>query len=871
MKPKYSKGSEWRRWDLHVHTPASYDWHGGEVTPEELVEKAIEEGLSVIAVTDHHRVGWVDQIANAANDKGLTILPGVELRTDKGNRGIHVIGIFPEGTSAKNIYDKILSPLGFSDSDISTKGDDQIYCDFEEACKKIKEMNGIISLHAGKRSCGIEQLNSDARSLLKKDIANQVDILEVTDTAQVEDYEKKVFPNVGRKWPMIVTSDSVDRQQLSHKKGHSLDCIGKSFTWIKADPTFEGLKQIKYEPNLRIKIQEDDPNESETFARIENCSIGFPDDLRIRDKESGKSLDFCLRGAYEILFSNNLTCVIGGRGSGKSTVIHILYNLWENNEIGKLHEINSPISNLELSREPLTKVRELTSAEIPANTEFFLQNEIEKFARDIDEMSKLVRHRLDLLSSLDSASGSLKEKEKKWSDVEKEIAGLLRAYEYISDADKEIDLLNHNIRTLRKQVDVIKSKEYKALQKEIEEASSCIARFNAYQNDYEKLIKEIVALSDRIKKLDWRHFKNQEILNQLSKGLDDQILQIKASVEASKEEFDEQKYPNELEEKKEKLKRFLHEKGLSEENIEELTDAAEQINSLEAKVRNLKTEKLPYEDIYKRREELLGDYQEKYKDYRKRFFEVANELEKRLSKLDFTDDKGRINFEPKTSYKILTNAITQFIKRSNKSKTTLSIDNIQTVLFDSRDISDLINDKQKIRDIVIASRKATIHTQVLQELVNDDVFLERLYLEMYKHYFDIGNILVQTELDGKLLQNTSFGERCGIVIAIILVAGTNPIVIDQPEDNLDGKFISKVLVPLVRRQKQNRQIILITRDANIVIGGDAELIQILESSNGKTTITPSTIENIRERSKYIWILDGGVEAFQKREEKYNIK
>ena len=57
MKPPYPKGSEWRKWDLHVHTPASYDWHGGEVTPEELVEKAIEEGLSVIAVTDHHSVG----------------------------------------------------------------------------------------------------------------------------------------------------------------------------------------------------------------------------------------------------------------------------------------------------------------------------------------------------------------------------------------------------------------------------------------------------------------------------------------------------------------------------------------------------------------------------------------------------------------------------------------------------------------------------------------------------------------------------------------------------------------------------------------------------------------------------------------------
>ena len=114
---------------------------------------------------------------------------------------------------------------------------------------------------------------------------------------------------------------------------------------------------------------------------------------------------------------------------------------------------------------------------------------------------------------------------------------------------------------------------------------------------------------------------------------------------------------------------------------------------------------------------------------------------------------------------------------------------------------------------------------------------------MLKHYFDNKNIQVQTKLGEKLLQNTSFGERCGIVIAITLVAGTNPIVIDQPEDNLDGKYISEVLVPLIRGQKQKRQIILITRDANIAIGADSELILILDKEERGSVLLPATIEN----------------------------
>ena len=78
-------------------------------------------------------------------------------------------------------------------------------------------------------------------------------------------------------------------------------------------------------------------------------------------------------------------------------------------------------------------------------------------------------------------------------------------------------------------------------------------------------------------------------------------------------------------------------------------------------------------------------------------------------------------------------------------------------------------------------------------------------------------------------------------------------------------------MPLIRKRKHNRQVILVTRDANIVIGGDAELIHILESDEIRTEVTLSSIENIKHRGKYIWILDGGKEAFEKREKKYGFR
>ena len=92
MEYKNTRGSEWRKWDLHIHTPAS----DGNGSPDEIVSKAIEQGLSVIAITDHHSADYIDKVREAANDKNIAVISGIEFRSEYGSKSVHFIAYFPE-------------------------------------------------------------------------------------------------------------------------------------------------------------------------------------------------------------------------------------------------------------------------------------------------------------------------------------------------------------------------------------------------------------------------------------------------------------------------------------------------------------------------------------------------------------------------------------------------------------------------------------------------------------------------------------------------------------------------------------------------------------------------------------------------------
>ena len=948
-----NRGSQWRKWDLHVHTPESRETLGDnwDTFVEHLIDCAKAHGVSAIATADYFTLeGYRKLLAYynaathtlAANGKSvpLYIVPGVELRLNSFNAQGHSINlhvffdpdcspdflkhIFLEQLKLNYRGSEIpLNPqglwaIGKSVSDGSALRLDEDFGAVSDAVKKsyVRKALGVATLNyaditealkaiddifqrqkvsrkkylvcvVGKGHGGISSLkwfeDTDSTKfsragLIREHLTHEADVIFSNDPSDRKFYlgqhpdtpESEVQARFSNLKPCVWGCDGDSLPTLLHpSNGNTRD-----YTWIKADASFEGLKQITYEPEQRVIVQQDDPSEQNTYAKVDTLELDFPDDLKIRDKESNETTPFCLQGKQEVSFSPNLTCVIGGRGSGKSTIVHLLFNLVSKRDTTRLTKLNSPLSNLQCgSKDELGKIASLSKCNVPANTEFFLQNEVEKFAKDISEMSALIRTRLYGLSTLDDSRKSLQQIEVEWKATAGDVDRLISAYDEITRIDSENEATTKQRDTLKAQTEVISSTEYKELQREIEDIATSITAFETYEKEYKRLATEISTLMKSASRLDWSKFGGQDALTGLSADLMKRQAEIKASFDAAKAKYDAADYSAKSVQKKAELKAFLTNKGLSPENIGELAAASEQIASLEQEIKDLQQERTPHSETFESKEATLAAYRQAHASYKAEFEAVASKLHSGLKTLKFDNQQALISFQLKMNMQPLKDGIAEFVKKSNSSRLSLRSDSIQTVIFGDAKDDDLlriVTDKTALVDSINKSETADAHTQVLQELANQPEFVERMHLRMQRNYFDIQSIQIQTKLGDKSLQNTSFGERCGIVIAIALVAGTNPIIIDQPEDNLDGKYISTVLVPLIREQKRRRQIILVTRDANIVIGGDSELVLILDKNEKGTSLVPASIESQSARQQYIWILDGGEQAFQKREERYCI-
>jgi predicted metal-dependent phosphoesterase TrpH len=99
------RGSFWHRWDLHFHTPSSFDYQDKRVTNQQIVDGLINAGVRVVAITDHHTmdVQRIRELQDLGKDK-LTVLPGIELRSDQGGDPIHYICIFPDDRNLDHIW-----------------------------------------------------------------------------------------------------------------------------------------------------------------------------------------------------------------------------------------------------------------------------------------------------------------------------------------------------------------------------------------------------------------------------------------------------------------------------------------------------------------------------------------------------------------------------------------------------------------------------------------------------------------------------------------------------------------------------------------------------------------------------------------------
>ena len=172
------------------------------------------------------------------------------------------------------------------------------------------------------------------------------------------------------------------------------------------------------------------------------------------------------------------------------------------------------------------------------------------------------------------------------------------------------------------------------------------------------------------------------------------------------------------------------------------------------------------------------------------------------------------------------------------------------------------------------SNNCNTNAKAFQEL--ESIFINKKTFEIYKlcikycQYDFKTNKVLKVLYDNKSLEDSSFGQRCTAAIVILLSLGNNPIILDEPEAHLDSSLIANYLVNLIKEQKKNRQIIFATHNANFVINADADLIIKLSNEDGITSSNSFTIENLEYRNSLL-NLEGGLDAFEKREKKYNIR
>ncbi|MEX2460247.1 MAG: PHP domain-containing protein [Paenibacillaceae bacterium] len=873
------KGSQWRKWDLHIHSTYSKESRA-KLTIKNIFDSAIASGISVVAITDHSNVKALDEIwkvhAETFEFEGtehnysdyIEFIPGVELKTDKGNKPIHMIALFPKQIDMDTYVEKVdtnfletnfLSKVGCSDSDIRAAGNGDYNAglldsdvNFENTCQLVRELGGVIIVHNGTKYGGfdqglshvpsidptVEELESHFNALKVRLMSECVDICEIPNASKSNLRDRDFYLKKFGK-PCIISSDSHENYE------------GLKYSWIKADPSIEGLKQVLFEPQYRLHLGDSPP--FNPVHKIERLLIDFPANTMINGEM------FCIKQKTEIVFSPNLTCLIGGRGSGKSTILNLLH---EKLQQGK----NNFFKNFKLNLPKDKYIKDfvlIDGDEEDKIIEFFSQNEIEEFALNFEKFTESIFPRILKFgdnSSLNTASTELDKYLQKLDTHIKNILNLYTLKETASHYEKKK-------KTQENIVSSLNDATYLELSQKMDQEDKETRRIKASQEKFEAFVKSLQVLitEHQIIKVENEYDIHRDMLIKL--------IQVSIEPYSDQNQFTEinqlhAESAERLEALKQELISYLESKGLKDENLADVTSATEEVNRLDDLLLSTNIEieginklinEFSFEDSLK--QAYILEINRKVDEHNKSLTNLSSQVKPIGLKYEFNSEKAKLHLLKLMMTEFSNLESFQNIKQNDVEKHLFSIE------------PEALTDKSSyIESLQRISNTKTKTSIAMVDYFSNDVNFVSFKLHVKRAYSDVNAFrVIRVNYDGKQLENTSFGQRCTAAIILLIKLGNTPIIIDEPEAHLDSMLVANYLVELIKESKQHRQIIFATHNANFAINGDAELINILEVDlRNETNIIPTTIEDLLNRDKLLQ-LEGGKIAFQTREKKYKIK
>jgi len=398
-------GSTWQKWDLHIHSPLTHQNNKyTDTTVEQFINIIIEKDLALIGITNYFYFedNELEQIreAIASKDANITVLGNLEFRLNQQNKDgewINVHCIFAEHINTTTI-NEIMSKLTLATT--ATGTGHSVYCSknslnsagkrIENITVEFKELLKHLNLslkfgidfliavcpngYGGFRPDMKEGRSSDIAIEIEKNgqiilgRENDRDFF-LSDTRYVSSMPKPVF----------VCSDAHSVNSL----GKDTYGIGDKYTWVKAKPTFEGLRQVIIEPEGRV--QQTNDFIEKTYLKPYFKAVKINGTI-FKDQE----IKFLSKKIY---LNKNMVAIIGGRGTGKSLFLDAMYSKFNTVESSNARDVNVEELSITLDKGDGTKQEFITDDDTYSYLHVS-QGDIQTFSKKPDDLSNEIKKML---------------------------------------------------------------------------------------------------------------------------------------------------------------------------------------------------------------------------------------------------------------------------------------------------------------------------------------------------------------------------------------------------------------------------------------------------------------------------------------------
>jgi len=832
-----------------------------------------ETGIEVIGVTDHYRVKDSFSLVQAARGAGLFAFSGFEAVTKDG---VHFLCLFD--ADKDSVLERFIGECGVHDHAAASPTGN---LDSTELLACARKWGAIcIAAHVAGEGGLLKRLSGKPRVNVWK----SPDLLACALPGPIDDAPDGIRPILenkdaehkrSRPVAIINAADVIDPEDL---KRDGASCFIKM-----SHVSVEALRQAFLDPHSRIRLNSDSPPEPHAeFLAITWETGGFMGDTSVH-------------------FNGNLNVLVGGRGTGKSTMIESMRYALGLDPLGeearKAHEgiirhvlgggtkvsllvrshkpsercyiVERSVPNPPIVKDEAGEVLTLLPRDVMPGVEVFGQHEISELTKSREKLTLLLERFVDRDPSLSGRKGKLK-------------LELERSRSRIVDVRRETKAIDERLAALPGLEETQKRFKEAGLEERLKEKSLVIREEGLFRHVAERLEPIRMLHRDLVEGLPLdsafvspkalEGLPNAAILGEIEMILEtlsaklkvsaDQIvtflLEADSALTTMKLRWGEKRKV--IEETYEKLLRELHKSKIDGAEFIRLRKQIEELRPLREKKEALKRDLITHET---HRRKLLSEWEDikakEYREYQNAAKKVSRSLRNRVQ-VDVTMAGNRDPLDQ--------------LLREVGGNLSAALERLRSL--EQLSLPDFAQRCREGKDALMQhyGLPAGSAERIAQADIDLCMRIEELDLPATT------KIALNTAPDGETpvwqtLEALSTGQKATAVLLLLLLESEAPLVVDQPEDDLDNRFITEGVVPIMRQEKRRRQFVFSTHNANIPVLGDAELILGLSASGegkeGHTKIATEhmgSIDSKPVRELVEEILEGGKDAFEMRRSKY---